>query len=79
MVWGSPSRASAVAAAVRPWTSSQMACHRSLSLGVGATIIRLCRSLTFISHYSRNRSFSLTPFNNPSQFLRPANPVTSQI
>ena len=39
MVWGSRSSASTVAAAVQPWTSSQTACHRSRSLGVGARII----------------------------------------
>ena len=39
---------------------------------------RRCTSPTFISHCLRNRSISLTPITNPSQFLRPANPVTSQ-
>ena len=50
IVWGSLSGASAAAEAVQPWASSQAACHRSLSLGVVARIVRLCRSLTFISH-----------------------------
>ena len=56
-----------------------MAYHRSRSRGVGARIIRRRKSLTPICHCSRDRSISLTPITNPSQFLRPATSVPSQI
>ena len=65
MVCGSRSRASAVADAVQPWASNQTACQRSRSRGVGASIIRRCRSLAFISHCSRDWSISLTPIATP--------------
>ena len=47
--------------------------------GVGARIIRRRKSLTPICHCSRDRSISLTPITNPSQFLRAATSVPSQI
>ncbi len=75
MVWGSRPIASAVAAAVQLWASSQRACHLSLSRGVGARIIRLCKSLASISHCSRNRSISLTPITIPSLTTEQANTV----
>ena len=77
IVWGSRSSASAVAAAVKPWASSRMAYHLSRSRGVGAKITRRRKSLTPICHCSRDRSISLTPITNPSQFLRPATSVPS--
>ena len=49
------------------------------SRGVGARIIRRRKSLTPICHCSRDRSISLTPITNPSEFLRPATSVPSQI
>ena len=79
MVWGSLSSASAVAEAVQPWASSQIACHLSRSRGVGARIVRRCKSLILICHCSRNRSISLTPIINPSQLPKPTNSVPSQI
>ena len=74
MVWGSRPNASAVAEVVHPWTSSQTACQRSRSRGVGARISLLCTSLTPISHCSRKRAISLTPITNPPQLPKPANP-----
>ena len=79
MVWGSRSKASAVAAAVQPWASSSIAYHLSRSLGVGAKIIRRRRSLVPISHCSKDRSISLTPIITPHETQRSSNPITSPI
>ena len=79
IVCGSRPRACAVPQAVHPWASSQMACHRSRSRGVGARISRRCKSLASIRHCSRNRSISLTPITNPSLTPRLTSPVPPQI
>ena len=65
MVCGSCSKASAVAAAVRPWAKSSIAYHLSRSRGVGARIILRRRSLTPICHCSSDWSISLTSIINP--------------
>jgi len=70
MVCGSRSSALATAEAVHPWASSQTACQRSRSRGVGARISLLCTSLAHISHCSRNPSIPLTPFTIPSRNLK---------
>ena len=79
MVCRSRPKAYAVLEAVHPWTSSQMACHRSRSRGAGARISRRCKSLASICHCSRNRSISLTPITNPSLTPRRASPTPHQI
>ena len=77
--WGSRSRTSAVAEAAQPWASSQKAYHRSRYLGVGARIIRRCKSLIPTCHCSIERSISLTPITNLPQLPIPTNRVPSQI
>ena len=72
MVWEFRSKVSAVAVAVQPWERIPMACHRSQ--GVGARIIRLCKSLASIRHCSRNRPVSLAPITIPSLTLGQTNP-----
>ena len=59
--------------------SSQIACHRSRSRGVGARISRRCKSLASIRHCLRNRSISHTPITNPSLTPRLTSPVPPQI
>ena len=48
-------------------TNNHTACQRSRSRGVGARIIRRCKSFTSNSHRSSDRSISLTPIIPPSQ------------
>ena len=79
MVCGSRSSASAVAAAVQPWASSQTAYHRSRPRGVGARIIRRRKALASISHCSKSRCISLAPITNPSLTPGKANSAPSPI
>ena len=50
-----------MAAAVNPWASNSMSYQHSHSRGVGARIIRRCKSFTPNFHRSSHRAISLTP------------------
>ena len=61
MVWASRSKARPTAAAVHPCASSQIACHRSRSRGVGARYIRRRTPASSMRHLSSKAPSSGIP------------------
>ena len=78
MVWGSHSRASAVAEAVHPWSKSHRAYPVPAPGSVAAGIVRRRKTLASICHCWRNRPISLTPITNSSLIPGQANPFPPQ-